>query len=309
VTGPPAESSAVVIEGEDHWRNARSYDAGGPPAAGGPPTGGEKGFAAVLGRLEDATGGTAAGATPCMVGGGAGYAPVARAGGTNPSCVDGRLGIGLSGPALIRSDEPPTIAFGAGVRPAASDAVPGLRLSTPTGGVFGAGAKGWIGGGGRASTDGAFIMPGGMFGKRASPPNRCVSGAPPSAGRLAGAGGAGAPFSRCRCSWASASAGSTAAGGSGGGGADGFASERPNAGGRGGTLPELREGAAVVDLGGSASITIGRMGSITPPAASRASGSETRGGSGAFGLRAGMARAPAGGETSLPAPSLGGIES
>ncbi|MCW5834004.1 MAG: hypothetical protein KIS78_16510, partial [Labilithrix sp.] len=44
----------------------------------------------------------------------------------------------------------------------------------------------------------------------------------------------------------------------------------------------------------------GRRGAITPlddgaPAASAASGSETRGGSGAFGLRGGIARAPASG--------------
>ena len=155
----------------------------------------------MFGRLEGAAGGTD-GASPFMVGGGAGYA-IGIAGGTNASFVGGRLGIGLSGAALIRSDEPPTMAFGAGVRPAASDVVPGLRFNGPNGDVmlFVEGTIGWIGGGGRASTDGASFTPGDMLAKRESPPIRCISGAPLSDGRLAGGGGgAGAPFSRCRWS-------------------------------------------------------------------------------------------------------------
>ncbi len=65
-------------------------------------------------------------------------------------------------------------------------------------------------------------------------------------------------------------------------------------------MPDGRGGATVIRTD-SGSSTGGRAGSITPLAeggtfaASRASGSETRGGRGAFGLREEMARAPAGG--------------
>ena len=246
----------------------------------------------MVGRLEGDAGGT--GGSPFTVEGAGGYA-IGTGGGANESFVGtfgafasmaarsdeggGRLGeIGWAGE-LTLSEPPPTIAIGAGTREGESGDVPGLSPSAPKGDVM--------------------LFASGTIGTSEEL-------APRPDGLLGGGAGAGAPVSRWRCSFASACWKSF--------GSDAWvsASSRPlieGCGGRGGWLAG-RGGAAVVLTDSGSIVTFGAL------RTSAGSASDTRGGSGALGLRVGMARAPAGGaweadrgsmrETSFEPPWTGG---